>query len=133
MVMSHPSFRRAPLPDLAAVSPEIDMAFPELTREQLLARCDLAGAARVVAVGRASADEPNLATLSFESVARGPAQACEGYVYVKLRGDGGAWTDWWDYPVGALVMTHLDWSGPDGLYQTTWPGAVWELDRVAVA
>ena len=41
------------------------MSFPELTREQMMERCDLAGVARVVAVGRASSDAPTLAKLVF--------------------------------------------------------------------
>jgi hypothetical protein len=56
---------------------------------------------------------------------------------VRLHGGGaprledglGSWSDWWDYPVGAAVMTHLDWNGPEALYQTTWPGAVWEFEQ----
>lgn len=105
------------------------MAFPELTREQLLERCDLAGVARVVTVGRASADSPNLARLSFVDVVKGGLRTRDGLVHVRLRGGGGALTDWWDYPVDAMVMTHLDWNGPDEIYETTWPGAVWELNE----
>ena len=107
------------------------MAFPELTREQLLERCDLAGVARVVFVGRASADSPNLARLSFLDIAKGEERARDGFVQVRLRGNGGAWSDWWDYPVDATVVTHLDWNGPDEIYETTWPGAVWEARDAA--
>lgn len=34
------------------------------------------------------------------------------------------WSDRRDYPIGGMVMTHLDWNGPDDVYETTWPGAV---------
>ena len=109
------------------------MGFPELTRAQMRERCDLAGVARVVSVGRASADSPNLAKLRFVQVVKGDARG--GFVYVRLHGGVAAqietglasWSDWWDYPVGALVETHLDWNGPEDLYQTTWPGAVVEV------
>ena len=113
------------------------MAFPHLTREQMLERCDLAGVARVVAVGRDGPDSPNLAKLMLVDIVKGAPRAREGFVYVRLHGGGAprhedtltAWSDWWDYPVGATVMTHLDWHGPDEVYQTTWPGAVVELDE----
>jgi hypothetical protein len=111
------------------------MAFPQLTREQMLERCDLAGFARVVAIGRASPDLPNLAKLAFVRIIKGPPRDRDGFVYVRLhggaaarRGGGFGWSDWWDYPVSALVMTHLDWNGPDEVYETTWPGAVSEVD-----
>jgi hypothetical protein len=116
---------------------EIDMAFATLTRAQMLDRCDLAGVATVVSVGRESADSPNLAKLSFVRIVKGALRQRDGFVYVRLRGsamqplDGpqGGWSDWWDYPVGAIVMTHLDWNGPEAVYQTTWPGAVLETDE----
>lgn len=116
------------------------MAFPELTREQMRERCDLAGIARVISVGRASPDSPNLAKLRFVHVSKGSPRERGGFVYVRLHGGAAApvetglasWSDWWDYPVGALVETHLDWNGPQELYQTTWPGAVVEMiDREA--
>ena len=110
------------------------MALPQLTREQMLERCDLAGAARVVAVGRANADSPALAKLVFTRIAKGVQRDRGGFVYVRLHGGGwsfsdgpgglASWSDRRDYPVGAMVMTHLDWNGPDEVYQTTWPGAV---------
>ena len=98
-------------------------------------RCDLVGVARVVAVGRASPDSPRLAKLRFVQVVKGDARSRGGFVYVRLRGGAAApietglasWSDWGDYPVGALVETHLDWNGPEDLYQTTWPGAVVEV------
>ena len=107
-----------------------------LTREQWLERCDLAGVARVVSVGRASPDSPNLVRLLFLRVVKGEPRDAGGFVSVRLHGsgpprlDGGlsAWSDWWDYPIGATVMTHLDWNGAEEVYQTTWPGAVSELD-----
>lgn len=116
------------------------MAFPHLTREQMLERCDLAGVARVVAVGRDSPQSPNLAKLEFLHIVKGALRERDGFIdgfaYVRLHGGGAprqdgtlaAWSDWWDYPVGATVMTHLDWNGPEELYQTTWPGAVRETD-----
>ncbi len=107
------------------------MAFLQLTRDQMLERCELAGFARVVAVGRASPDSPNLVKLAFVRVVKGPPREEGGLVHVRLHGgtsDGDfGWSDWWDYPVGALVMTHLDWNGPDEVYETTWPGAVSEV------
>ena len=114
------------------------MAFPQLTRDQMLERCDLAGIARVVSVGRASADSPTLAKLIFVKLVKGVPQERGGYVHVRLHGgaarapdiasDLADWSDWPDYPVGAAVMTHLDWSGPEELYQTTWPGAVRKIE-----
>jgi hypothetical protein len=115
---------------------ESEMAFPQLTREQMLERCDVAGVARVVSVGRASPDSPNLAKLAFLEIVKGAPRERDGFVFVRLHGgsmprsDGGviSWSDWWDYPVGALVMTHLDWNGPESVYATTWPGAVREVE-----
>ena len=109
------------------------MTFSPLMREQILARCDLAGLARVVAVGRASLDSPNLAKLAFLRVVKGAPPERDGLVCVRLHGgtgrDGGhGWSDWWDYPVGALVMTHLEWNGADQVYETAWPGAVVEVE-----
>ena len=111
------------------------MGFPELTRAQMRERCDLNGVARVVSVGRASPDSPHLAKLRFVQVVKGEARERGGFVYVRLHGGVAtqsetglaSWSDWWDYPVGALVETHLDWNGPEELYQTTWPGAVVEV------
>ena len=111
------------------------MGFASLTREQLLQRCDLAGIARVVSVGRDSPDSPNLARLAFLRIVKGVLREQGGVVCVRLHGSvepqpdalHGAWSDWWDYPVGATVMTHLDWNGPEALYETTWPGAVREV------
>ena len=113
------------------------MAFPQLTREQMLERCDLAGVARVVSVGRDSPESPNIAKLTFVRIVKGALRERDGFVYVRLHGGGAprqeggliAWSDWWDYPVEATVMTHLDWNGPEEVYQTTWPGAVWEIDE----
>ena len=114
------------------------MSFPELTREQMLERCDLAGVARVVSVGRISSDAPTLAKLVFLKIAKGASRQTGGFVHVRLHGRARppldsasgltAWSDWRDYRVGAVVMTHLDWNGPDEIYETTWPGAVREVD-----
>jgi hypothetical protein len=103
------------------------MALAALTREQMLERCDLAGVARVVSVGRARPDSPNLARLAFLRVVKGELREAGGFVHVRLQGGVSAWSDWWDYPVGATVMTHLDWNGAEEVYHTTWPGAVSEL------
>ncbi len=114
------------------------MAFPELTREQMMERCDLAGVARVVAVGRASSDAPTLAKLVFLKFVKGASRQGGGFIHVRLHGrplsslDSASgltgWSDRRDYRVGAVVMTHLDWNGPDEIYETTWPGAVREVD-----
>jgi hypothetical protein len=114
------------------------MAFPQLTREQMMERCDLAVIARVIAVGRASSDSPTLAKLVLLKIVKGASRERGGFVHVRLHGRGRsapesasgleAWSDWRDYKVGAVVMTHLDWNGPDALYETTWPGAVREVD-----
>ena len=120
------------------------MALPEMTAEQLLDRCDLAAIAHVVSVGRASPDSPNLAKLRLVEAVKGEARVDRsGCVYVRLHGgaaaaeigegDLAAWSDWWDYPVGAAVLAHLDWNGPDAVYQTTWPGAVREVNVPAEA
>ncbi len=114
------------------------MALAALTREQILERCDLAGIARVAAVGRASSDSPQIAKLASVRILKGAPREHGGFVLVRLRGAAprsggvqGAWSDWWDYPAGATVMTHLDWNGPEAVYQTTWLGAVFELDERA--
>src|SRR3954454_17777821 len=107
------------------------MALAVLTREQMLERCDLAGTARVAAVGRDSPDSPNYARLVFLRTVKGELRETDGFVQVRLHGGGAprleggfsTWSDWWDYPVGAVVMTHLDWNGAEEVYQTTWPGA----------
>jgi hypothetical protein len=114
------------------------MAFPLLTRDQMLERCDLAGVARVVSVGRTTVDSPNLAKLVFLKAVKGAPRERGGFVYVRLRGgptpfvdgvgDLAAWSDWRDYPIGGTIMTHLDWNGPEDLYQTTWPGAAHIID-----
>ena len=108
------------------------MAFPKLTREQLIERCDLAGVARVVSIGRANLNAPPVAKLVFLRVTKGAARERGGFVLVKLksetapRAENGlvSWSDRADYRIGATISTHLDWSGPDELYLTTWPGAV---------
>ena len=107
------------------------MAFPKLTRQQLLDRCDLAGVARVVSVGRATPNSPVVAKLVFLQILKGAPRERSGFVHVRLksgsapRAENGlvAWSDREDYRIGAAVMTHLDWSGPDEIYLTTWPGA----------
>jgi hypothetical protein len=106
------------------------MAPAPLTHDEMLERCDLAGVARVVSAGRASADSPKFAKLAFVRILKGAPPAEGGLAHVRLRGGGPAsWSDWWDYPVGALVRTHLDWSGPEGVYETAWPGAVSEVEE----
>jgi hypothetical protein len=87
-------------------------------------RCDLAGIARVVSVGRASAEAPSLVRLAFERVVTGAARTSDGLVLVRRRGGPAAWSDWWEYPVGARVLTHLVWREAEGAYATAWPGAV---------
>jgi hypothetical protein len=116
------------------------MALRPLTPDEMLDRCDLAGIARVVSAGRESAGAPMLVKLAFLGVTKGAVRDAQGrparFAFVRLHGgmgqsdDGapilGGWSDWWDYPVGATVTTHLDWSDVAGAYETTWPGAVWE-------
>ena len=112
------------------------MALRPLSAEELLDRCDLAGLARVISAGRATPNSPNIAELDFVRLYKGGAP--ERPVHVRLHGgahnaDGlpvlGSWSDWWDYPVGALVETHLDWNSDGQVYETTWPGAVSLIDR----
>ncbi len=111
------------------------MALPKLTSEQMLDRCDLAGIARVVSVGRATVNSPVVARLVFLQVLKGVPRERSGFVHVRLKDgapirlDNGlvTWSDMRDYRTGAAVMTHLDWSGPDEHYLTTWPGAVVEV------
>ena len=111
------------------------MAFPKLTRQQMLDRCDLAGVARVVSVGRATLNSPVVAKLVFLQVLKGAPRERGGFVHVRLKGgmaprsENGlvSWSDGHDYRAGAAVLTHLDWSGPDEHYLTTWPGAVVEV------
>ncbi len=111
------------------------MAFPRLTRQQLMDRCDLAGVARVVFVGRATPNSPIMAKLVFLQVLKGAPRERAGFVHVRLKGgtppraENGhvAWSDGHDYRIGAAVLTHLDWNGPDENYLTTWPGAVQEV------
>lgn len=108
------------------------MAFPKLTSQQLLDRCDLAGVARVVSVDRASPNSPIVAKLAFVQVLKGDPRQRGGFVHVRLKrgaapvAENGlvVWSDGFDYRVGSMLMTHLDWSGPDEHYLTTWPGAV---------
>jgi hypothetical protein len=114
------------------------MPLRALSPEELLARCDLAGVARVVSVGRASPTAPNLAKLLFLEIEKGAVRGADGrpaaFAHVRLHGGAamvGGWSDWWDYPVGFLVRTHLDWNERDGVHETTWPGAVSELDPAA--
>ena len=121
------------------------MALRPLTPDEMLERCDLAGIAQVISVGRATPTEPNLAKLKFLNIDKGGVRDAKGHpvtsAYVRLHGgavtssDGasilGGWSDWWDYPVGFTVMTHLDWNARDGVYETTWPGAVWETSPPA--
>jgi len=111
------------------------MAFPKLTRQQLMDRCDLAGVARVVSVGRATPNSPIVAKLVFLDVLKGAPRERAGFVHVRLksgtpaRAENGlvAWSDGQDYRIGAAVLTHLDWSGMDEHYLTTWPGAVQQV------
>jgi hypothetical protein len=114
------------------------MALRPLTAEEMRERCDLAGLARVVSVGRATPTSPNLARLAFVEIHKGGVRDAQGparYAHVRLHGGAGTanglpvlggWSDWWDYPAGEMVVTHLDWNERDGVYETTWPGAVWE-------
>jgi hypothetical protein len=114
------------------------MSFPELTREQMMERCDLAGVARVISVGRASQDSPAVARLVFLKIMKGASRERGGYIHVRLHGRKkptietaaglAGWSDWRDYPIGATIMAHLDWNGPEEVYETTWPGAVREID-----
>jgi hypothetical protein len=104
--------------------------------EDRLERCDLAGIARVESVGRADPTAPKLAKLSFLEIVKGEPRE-GGPVPVRLRGGragdetgpalGDAWSDWWDYPAGHTVMTHLAWNSREGVYRTAEPGAVWEV------
>ena len=117
------------------------MAVGPLSAEELLDRCDLAGVARVISVGRATSSSPNIAELDFVRFYKGSAPNDGGRVRVRLHGgahaaDGrlvrGSWSDWWDYPAGALVETHLAWNAARQVYETSWPAAVSEIERESV-
>ena len=112
-----------------------------LTPEELLARADLAGRARVISVQRLSDDTGRIARLRFESLIKGVPVARHkmlGWlpwgrvVVVKMRStkreaDGktkpGEWSD--GYRAGDTVMTHLVWNPETKFYSTVWWNAVW--------
>jgi hypothetical protein len=105
-----------------------------LEPEELLARADLAGRARVVGVAG------GIARLHFETLAKGRLRlAARGFpwfgswrvVDVQLRGEArgpdgapilGDWTDY--YPPGERVFTHLVWDIDCGAYRTLWWNAI---------
>ena len=100
---------------------------PQFQR-QILDRCDLAGLARVEAIGR----DPPQARLRFVDLVKGAPQAVQGLASdealvarqggLRFAADGSrvsvGWSDWWAYPEGATVMTHLVWNEAKGVYET---------------
>jgi hypothetical protein len=113
-----------------------------LTPDELLARADLAGRARVVSVHRLEDQSGRIATLKFYGVAKGrpivrrPRMLAwlpwGRTVVVRMRSakrgpDGrplpGEWSD--GYRKGDMVMTHLAWDPDAQAYSTIWWNAVW--------
>ena len=116
---------------------------PALTPEELLARADLAGHAKVVAVERAKdATSPHVGLLRFEKVIKGvpvyrrpllAALRLDRTIEVKMRRvkrdrQGTPLPgEWWDgYRAGDRVMTHLTWHPELNAYATLWWNAVWQ-------
>ncbi len=116
---------------------------PALSPDELLARADLAGQARVISVVRAhDATSPHLGRLRFEKVIKGtpvywrPLLAKLGLdrtVLVRMRRlkrdrEGKPLPgEWWDgYRAGDRVMTHLHWERDANAYVTLWWNAVWQ-------
>jgi hypothetical protein len=119
---------------------------PPLSPEELLARADLAGRARIVSVVRSlDATSPHTGLLKFEKLLKGtpryarPILAKIGLdrtVVVKIRRlkrdrKGvplpGEWFD--GYRAGDRVMTHLVWDVDLLAYRTLWWNAVWQTPR----
>ena len=113
-----------------------------LTPEELLARADLVGSARVVSVHRPHDKSGRIATLRFYRLLKGRPIARRHKmlswlpwgrtVIVKMRSaqrgsDGrplpGEWSD--GYRKGDTVMTHLAWDPEAQAYSTIWWNAVW--------
>ncbi len=114
---------------------------PPLSAEELLARADLAGRARVLSVKTAPDGSYRIARLRFESVTKGriPGRhpilrilvgppAIEVRMRTRAKGPNGEalrgqWTD--GYRPGDVVITHLCWNDEIGAYATLWWNAVW--------
>ena len=119
---------------------------PPLSPEELLARADLAGQARIISVVRARDPiSPHTGLLRFEKLLKGaPIYArpllaklwLDRTVTVKIRRlkrdrKGvplpGEWFD--GYRAGDRVMTHLVWDPELNAYRTLWWNAVWQTPR----
>ena len=115
---------------------------PPLTPEELLARADLAGRARVMIVQKPTDTSGRIAMLRFDGVLKGtpivrrpPMLAWIPWgrtVTVRMRSakrdqDGrplpGEWSD--GYRAGDTVMTHLAFDPETEFYSTLWWNAVW--------
>lgn len=110
------------------------MVAAPLSEGELLARCDLAGWARVVTC------ENGFARLRFTRLLKGRPRgtglrhrlglgrtatiALRGVPQPMLPGD---WTDWSAYAPGSRVLTHLAWDRRLGAYRTIWWNAVRRL------
>lgn len=117
------------------------MAMRPLEPSELLAQCDLAGEARVVAVMRDPTRSGSLVKLHFSQILKGrvmPAQGEGSAIAVVAVPDpyrscseapilGGPGDN--PYRAGDLVMTHLIWDAEAGLYRTIRWNAVTVLSR----
>ncbi len=120
---------------------------PPLSPEELLARADLAGSARIVSVVRSlDSVSPHTGRLHFEKLLKGTPNYARPML-AKLRLDRtvivkmrrlkrdrkgvplpGEWFD--GYRAGDRVMTHLVWDAELKAYRTLWWNAVWQTPRV---
>jgi hypothetical protein len=107
------------------------MVAAPLDREELLARSDLAGRARVLSVTQSGAGR--MARLRFLELAKDDRPRLLHWLprtaVVRLRGETtgalGEWSDGGGYPPGKIVMTHLAWDSALEAYVTVWWNAVW--------
>lgn len=110
------------------------MVAAPLSDAELLARCDLAGDARVVAC------QGGVARLRFTRLRKGRPRGAGLFhrlglgrsATVVLRGLPdpmllGEWSDARAYAPGSRVATHLCWNARYQAYETIWWNAVWRL------
>lgn len=113
-----------------------------LSPEELLARADLAGRARVIAVRKIPDQSCRIAELRFDNLMKGTPKFHSRVmswlpwgrtVLVRMRSakrgaDGGLMPGEWSdgYRAGDTVMTHLVWDSDAQIYSTVWWNAVWQ-------